>query len=161
MRASKVSKLSSRLLRIAYQFLEFGNVPPLDAENIIDKVYQLFVLTPPLRVIEAKHFVRRTTLSHARHSQIGQTTLHIIQQSNAEALEICTSRIRDLLTPVAVTCRLGVRRRSSATKRDFVLTKHYGPSASADANRLSIHTSMEKCLFVEVLDSLKDLDDVR
>ena len=146
---------------MAYRFHEFGNVPPLGAENVVDKVYQLFVLTPSLRITETKHFVRRTTLSYARHSQIGQTTLHTIQQSNAEALEICTSRIRDLLTPVAVTCRLGVRRRSSATKRDFVLTKHYGPSASADANRLSIHTSMEKCLFVEVLDGLKDLGDIR
>jgi hypothetical protein len=134
-------------------------VPPLGAENIIDKVYQLFVLTPPLRITETKHFVSRTTLSYTRHGQIGQTTLHTIQQSDAEPLEICTGRIRDLLTPVAVTCCLCVKRRSPAA--NFVLTKRYSPSASANANRLSVHTSMEKCLLVEVFDGLKDLDDVR
>ena len=144
---------------MAYQFREFGNVPPLGAEDVVDKVYQLFVLTPPLRITEAKHFVRRTTLSYTRHTQIGQTTLHTIQQSNAEPLEICTGRIRDLLTPVAVTCYSCVKRRLPAT--NFVLTKHYSPNASADANRLSIHTSVEECLLVEVFDGLKDLGDVR
>jgi hypothetical protein len=144
---------------MAYQFHEFGNMPPLGAENVVDKVYQLFVLAPPLRVTETEHFVRRTTLSYTRHSQIGQTTLHTIQQSDAEPFEICTGRICDLLTPVAVTCYSCVKRRSPAA--NLVLTKHYSPSASADANRLSIHTSMEKCLLVEVLDGLKNLDDVR
>jgi hypothetical protein len=146
---------------MAYRSRELGNVPPLGAEDIVDKVYQLFVFTPPLRITEAKHFVRRTTLSYTRHSQIGQTTLRTLQQSDAEPLEICTGRIRDLLTPIAVTCYLCVKRRSPTARDDLVLTKHYSPSASADANRLSIHTSMEKCLLVEVLDGLKDLDDVR
>ena len=117
------------------------------------------MLTPSFWITEAKHFVRRTTLPYTRHSQIGQTTLHTIQQSDAEPFEICTDRICDLLTPVAVTCYLCVKRRSPAA--NFVLTKHYSPSASADADRLSIHTSMEKCLLVEVFDGLKDLEDVR
>lgn len=144
---------------MTYQFREFGKVPPLGAENVVDKVYQLFVLTPSLRITEAKHFVRRTTLSDTHHSQISQTTLHTIQQSDAEPLEVCTGRSCDLLTPVAVTCCLCVKRRPPAA--NFVLTKHYSPSASADANRLSVHTSMEECLLVEVFDGLKDLDDVR
>lgn len=146
---------------MTYQFREFGNVPPLGAEDVVDKVYQLFVLTPSLRITEAKHFVRRTTFSYTRHSQIGQATLHTIQQSDAEPLEICTGGLCDHLTPIAVTCYLCVKRRSPAAKDDLVLTKHYSPSASADTNRLSIHTSMKECLLVEVLDGLKDLDNVR
>ena len=111
---------------MAHQFHEFGNMPPLGAENIVDKVYQLFVLTPPLRVTEAKHFVRRTTLSYTRHSQIGQTTLHTIQQSDAEPLEICTGRLCDHLTPIAVTYYLCVKNAHLLRK-----TTLYSPSTTA------------------------------
>lgn len=161
MRALKVSKLITRLLCVAYRFRKLNDMPPLSAEDIVDKIYQLLVLAPSLWITETENFVRCTTLSHTRNGQIGQRTLHTIEQGDAETLEIHTGGLRNLLTPVAVAYCLLVKRRRCAARNDLALTKHHGSSATADANRLSIYTPMEKRLLVEILDGLKDLDNVR
>jgi hypothetical protein len=110
-RALEVSKLITRLLWMAYRFRKLNDMPPLGAENIVDKVYQLLVLAPSLRITETENLVRRTTLSHTRNSQIGQTSLHTIEQGDAKTLEIRTGGLRNLLTPVAVACCLLVKKR--------------------------------------------------
>jgi hypothetical protein len=156
-RALEVSERFTRLLWLAYRFRKFDDLPPLSAENIVDKVYQLLVLAPSLRIAETKNLVRRTTLSHTRNSQIGQTTLHTVEQGDTETLEVRTGRLCSLLTPVAVTCGLLVRRRSHAARHERTLTEHHSSSATADANRLSVYTPVEKCLLVKILDGLEDL----
>jgi len=158
MRASKVSKLSSRLLRIAYQFLEFGNVPPLGAENIMTKS------TSYLCSLHLSGSLRPNTLLDARHS-LTRATVRSVRLPSIQFSIAMPSPSRSALVGFAIFSHpsqspvICVKRRSPTA--NLVLTKHYSPSASADANRLSVHTSMEKCLLVEVLDGLKDLDDVR
>lgn len=65
--APNVSKLIARLLHMTYRFHELDDVSPLRAEDVINEVYQLLVLAPPLWVTETEHLVGRTTLSHTRH----------------------------------------------------------------------------------------------
>lgn len=54
-----------------YRFHEFDNRLPLSTENIIDEIYQLFVLAPFLWTAKPKYLVRRSTLFYAGRSKVG------------------------------------------------------------------------------------------